>query len=586
MSEEKHIGYRPEINYEENYKSDIGTYQRKTTVGSNQESNVEETQRDPIEDNIDVIDNYLRGPLPTKLKNNISEVYKPLKDTYYKFIHNQTILKKSNATQYIRNTPESEYGIYLNKSAISIKKGSEILLKATCVPTMDPSNVVAKWESNNEEIAIVEDGVVTGLKAGNAVITVTSSYNKTDECVVSVLETNKPTGDDETNIPDDNDNKPDPIIPKPPIGDPDKPTNGDEDGIIHIEEVALNRTNIIVKVGHSKQLIATIYPKNATNKKLIWSCTRNDLATVSQTGLVTGIKIGECMVTVSSEDGNKTDTCNVLVINDNDTNKPNVNPKPPGENDNNNNKPDINPNPTPEPGKDNIDHNRPDFPPHYPPKPNPDDNDDEPDNPDDMPKVDDSPYIVVRPPKPTPTIVEDEFNRNLYDLLKYYTVRLKDVLNRYYRSFCMAINGKDLNDYFFIYNNVQISNKDIVSSYRHLLDSTLRSENMSNIKLDFYNNNFNFNQTLYHVKNFIAMYELRKKYESIPYAKNTDKSSSISNNVLKACRQTYSLKYDKTYENLFKYVNSSIVIADDIVDDLVTNLLSKGVLTEKGGRNK
>ena len=572
MSEEKHIGYRPEINYEENYESDIGTYQKKTSSASTVDKDIEESQNDPIEEDINTIDKYLRGPLPTKLKNNISEIYKPLKDTYYKFIHNQSIIKQSNGIQYIKNTPESEYGIYLNKSAVSIKKGSEILLKATCIPTMDTSNIVSKWESSNEEIATVEDGIVTGLKAGDVIITVTSSYNKTDQCIVSVLETNKPTDNEKPGI-DKDDDELDPIIPKPdPI--PDN-TENNNDGIIHVEEVALNRTNIIVKVGHSKQLIATIYPKNTTNKKLIWSCNRNNLATVSQNGLVTGIKIGECMITVASEDGNKTDTCNVLVINDSDTNNPNTKPDP-GSN------PDVDPSDPPiiipEPNPEPDPNPNPD--PNPDPEPNPDDPD--PDKPGLLPPR----FIIIRPPKPTPSIVDKEFNRNLYDLLKYYMNKLKNILNRYYRSFYMTINNKDLNDYFFIYNNVQISNKDIVSSYRHLLDSALRSENMSNVKLDFYNNNFNFNQTLYHLKSFIAMYELRKKYESIPYSKNTDKSASLSNNILKSCRQDYSLKYDKSYENLFKYMDSSLTITDNVVTDLITNVLTKGILTEKGGINK
>ena len=581
MSEDKHIGYRPNIDYEEIYDSDIGTYKRKSNdINDNQTE--EETQVDPIEEDIKIVDSMLRGPLPTKLRDNVYEVYQPLRDTYYNYIHNQIKTRITNRAQFIDNSAKAEYGIYLNKRAVSIKKGSEILLKAICVPTTDPSNVVTKWESDNEDIATVEDGIVTGLRAGNVVIKVTSSYNKTDECVVSVLETNLPTDDNnKPDAPGDND-KPDPIIPKPPIADPDKPNNGDEDGTVHIEEIALDRTNIIVKVGHSKQLNAIIYPKNATNKKLIWSCTRDDLATVSQTGLVTGVKIGECMITVASEDGNKTDTCNVLVINDNDTNKPN--PDKPDHN-NNNNKPDVHPNPTPTPKPDdnNNNHNRPDYPPHPTPTPDPDK---EPDNPDDMPQPDPPAFIIIKPPKPTPSIVDEEFQKNLYDLLRYYMNRLRTILSRYYRSFYSTINQKDLNDYFFIYNNIQISNKDIVSSYRHLLDTALRSENVSNVKLDFYNGNFNFNQTLYHLKSFMTIYGLRKKYESIPYAKNTDKSASLSNNILKSCRHDYSLKYDKTYENLFRYMDSSLTITDNVISDLITNILSKGVLTEKGGRNK
>ena len=50
--------------------------------------------------------------MPTKLRNNVSEIYKPLKDTYYNFIHNQVISNKYTGTKYIENTLESEYGIY------------------------------------------------------------------------------------------------------------------------------------------------------------------------------------------------------------------------------------------------------------------------------------------------------------------------------------------------------------------------------------------------------------------------------------------------------------------------------------------
>lgn len=75
MSEDKHIGYRPEIDYEKSYKSNIGTYQSKTNNTLNKEQSIEETQKDPIEENIEIIDNFLRGPLPTKLRNNVSEIY-------------------------------------------------------------------------------------------------------------------------------------------------------------------------------------------------------------------------------------------------------------------------------------------------------------------------------------------------------------------------------------------------------------------------------------------------------------------------------------------------------------------------------
>ena len=573
--ENKTIGYRPQINYTENYDTDRGTYERQSFNDSLDNNRYNPITTDDIEEEIIKIDRSLNNFLPTKLKDDIYEVYKPLRDTYYNFLKGQLIYNRSEETKFIDNSINAEYGIFLNRKAVSIKKGSEILLKAFCVPSSDESNVIAKWESNNEKVAIVDDdGIVTGLEVGTAIIRVTSSYNKTDECIVSVLD----TGESENNRPDINPDPGDKPTIEPPDNNTDDDIIDDNDGTIHIVEVALDRTNIIVKVGKTKQLHATIYPKNATNKKLIWSSSRNSCATVDDDGTVHGVTPGTCIVTVSSEDGNKSDTCNVLVIKDN-TGTSDPNPSGPG----------VNPNPNPKPPSGGG--NEPTIPDHTPPTTppghNPSKPDYEPDNPDDKPIADDPNVIIIDPtPSPTPTIVEDEFKKNLYDLIKYYMNRLNEVLGRYHRAFFSMINKKDLNDFFFIYNDIQISNKDIVSSYRHLLDNAIKSQNISNLKLDFYNSNFNFNQTLYQLKNFLAMYEFRKKYESIPYSNGADKSNSYSNKVLKSLRHEYSLKYDKAYENLYKYLDSSITITESIVSELIQNVFSKGILTEKGGLDK
>ena len=195
-----------------------------------------------------------------------------------------------------------------------------------------------------------------------------------------------------------------------------------EYGIIHVQEVALDRTNIIVKVGHTKQLNATIYPKNATNKTLVWSSNRENYATVNQEGIVTGINIGQCVVTVSSVDGNKSDTCNVLVINDNSNTNPDHNPDHGGGG--GNNPPDIHPPGGTDPDKPGGDNNNPpDIPPWTPTiptkpdiKPDPITPDiEEPENPDDGPIADDPNVIIIKPkPKPTPSIVEEEFKKKLF----------------------------------------------------------------------------------------------------------------------------------------------------------------------------
>lgn len=43
-----------------------------------------------------------------------------------------------------------------------------------------------KWTSSNPDIAIIDDGVITGVGAGTAIITATSINGKTASCIITV----------------------------------------------------------------------------------------------------------------------------------------------------------------------------------------------------------------------------------------------------------------------------------------------------------------------------------------------------------------------------------------------------------------
>lgn len=61
-------------------------------------------------------------------------------------------------------------------------------------------------------------------------------------------------------------------------------------------------------------LTATVAPADATNKNYSFSSGDEEVATVTNEGLVTGLKEGECDITVTTEDGGKTAVCHVSVI--------------------------------------------------------------------------------------------------------------------------------------------------------------------------------------------------------------------------------------------------------------------------------
>lgn len=82
--------------------------------------------------------------------------------------------------------PVHATGVTLDKTSASVKQGRTITLTATVEPA-DAANKNVTWSSDNESVATVSDGVVTGVATGTAQITATTvDGNHTASCTVTV----------------------------------------------------------------------------------------------------------------------------------------------------------------------------------------------------------------------------------------------------------------------------------------------------------------------------------------------------------------------------------------------------------------
>ncbi len=79
-----------------------------------------------------------------------------------------------------------------------------------------------------------------------------------------------------------------------------------------VEGVALNKTSTTILLGTTETLTATVYP-DKSNKALTWASDTPAVATVDETGKVTGIAPGTATITATTTDGGKTATCTVTV---------------------------------------------------------------------------------------------------------------------------------------------------------------------------------------------------------------------------------------------------------------------------------
>lgn len=168
---------------------------------------------------------------------------------------------------------EKVYPNSISLQDTNVDTGSTVQL----IPVFEPSTTNQKsvtWDSSNKNVATVNsNGVVSGVKAGTATITATgkneNGQDVTGSCIVTVKD-------------------------------------------VAVSGVTLSQTALSVAVGKEKTLTPTISPSNATNKNVSWKSSNTSIATVTN-GVVKGVANGTATITVTTEDGNKTATCQVTV---------------------------------------------------------------------------------------------------------------------------------------------------------------------------------------------------------------------------------------------------------------------------------
>ncbi|CDF80366.1 alginate lyase (PL6/PL7/CBM32) [Formosa agariphila KMM 3901] len=82
---------------------------------------------------------------------------------------------------------------------------------------------------------------------------------------------------------------------------------------IAVTSVALSSSNISLDANVTEQLSATVSPSDATNQAVTYSSSNTSVATVNSTGLVTALSEGSATITVTTEDGDFTDSVAVTV---------------------------------------------------------------------------------------------------------------------------------------------------------------------------------------------------------------------------------------------------------------------------------
>ena len=81
-----------------------------------------------------------------------------------------------------------------------------------------------------------------------------------------------------------------------------------------VEDLKLDIDNLIMQETETYNLIATVYPEDASNKKVLFDSSNKDVAIVNEIGQITALKKGTTKITATSEDNNIQKEVSINVI--------------------------------------------------------------------------------------------------------------------------------------------------------------------------------------------------------------------------------------------------------------------------------
>ena len=160
--------------------------------------------------------------------------------------------------------PSTVDKVTVNPATCEVLIGESITLEAVVEAKGDYK---VEWFSTNEDVATVDNGTVTGVASGTAII-MAQAGNKTGSCTVNV------------------------------VGVP-------------VESVTIDQVELYMTEGDVYTLRATVLPESADNKSVTWTSSNEDIATVNGSGTVTANKPGDCVIYAKA--GNVVAECTVSI---------------------------------------------------------------------------------------------------------------------------------------------------------------------------------------------------------------------------------------------------------------------------------
>ena len=192
--------------------------------------------------------------------------------------------------------------------------------------------------------------------------------------------------------------------------------------------------------------------------------------------------------------------------------------------------------------------------------------------------------LRIEMPKTLVQLIQDDYNKDIIQLQEDYLERLQMIMRQYYQQMLMLVADSGVESVKELIQEFD-GNAVVIppgNSLEHCRDHIVRSQIVRKQKTSLFKKTHTVDETIMHLRAWHAAEAQRERYYGEEYKDSSEYTQSHSNALLREARADYDKRYKNALYNTYKYLNSSAIVLNDILDDSVKEAQAKAMLIKNG----
>lgn len=183
----------------------------------------------------------------------------------------------------------------------------------------------------------------------------------------------------------------------------------------------------------------------------------------------------------------------------------------------------------------------------------------------------------------TDKIIPIEYDKTVMAIVSDFISNLKMAVTAYVTNITSAMADSGVTDFAVLSREYVGTSTKLSQNLQHLSDMVIRSQIVRDQKTRLINKLFSPKETIVHLRSCQVARQLRERYYKESFTDNSTYLDVSRNVMLEESRVAYDAKYKENLYNLYKYLNSSVILISECLGMLAKESQAKAILIQNEG---